>query len=785
MITEADTCRKYVLPKLYSSGWEDDQINEQKFFTDGRIVVFGEKHFRKPGKKADYILKYKQNLPIAVIEAKAAYKSPADGMQQAIEYAKMLGLKFAYSTNGKGIEEFDFTTGKQRSLDNFPLPTELWNRYCKDEGLIEQKDTEDIAFPCNRDLRNNDGSIKTPRYFQDIAINEAVKAFIKGKKRILLTMATGTGKTFVAFQIIWKLWKRKRAKKILFLADRNVLVDQAKDKTFTPFGDATWKIQQKPNKSREVYFALYQALSGDTIREDLYKQYPRGFFDLVVVDECHRGSAKDESSWRRILEYFNTATQIGLTATPKRKDSVDTYKYFGNPIYTYKLKQGIEDGFLAPYRVHRVVPNIDATGWRPKKGEMDKYGKEIPDGLYGTKEYERVISVLARTEAVAKHLTNFLKKTGRFNKTIVFCVDQEHAEDMRKALINENSDIVKNHSNYCVRVVSLEGEIGRSHLDNFQDTEKDFPIIVTTSQMLTTGIDAPTVKNIVIFKLIDSMVTFKQIIGRGTRLFPDKDKLWFTILDYTGATRLFADSEFDGDPELLSEEEINADGEVTSYEVKEEQPFVKEEIAIYNTKPKLSDDSEGRIRKYYVDNVIVKISAESVQELDSEGKVLRTVEYTDYTKEQVRKLYPNTKELKDIWKNPEKRYKLVEQLKERGISFEQLLEIKKEFSDADPFDLLIHIAYNAPLRTRRERAELVKKEEKGFFDKFTPEARKVLDFLLEKYTDYGYKELDDIHILEVPPMNKLGTPIEIASFFGGPNQMLTAIHDLQSYIYGV
>ena len=449
MITEADTCRKYVLPKLHAAGWTDDHITEQKYFTDGRIVVVGKKHIRKPGKKADYILRYKPDFPIAVIEAKAAYKNLGDGLQQAMEYAEILQLKFAYSTNGHGVTEHDYITGKQRVLDDFSSPDELWNRLQGDIGVTDEKDIQDFLFPFYRGI----GSL-TPRYYQEIAINRTVNAVINGKKRILLCMATGSGKTFVAFQIIWKLWKTGRVKKILYLVDRNVLADQAKDRTFFPFADARHKIQKRAIKSREIYFGLYQAIAEDERRLGLFKEYSPGFFDLIVIDECHRGSARDDSKWRDILEYFNSAFQIGMTATPKRDDNVNTYAYFGNPIYTYSLKDGIEDGFLAPYRVLRVLPSVDATGWVPNKGQLDRFGREVPYGLYETKDFERIVSLFSRTEAVAKHLTDYLKKTDRFAKTMVFCVDQEHADQMRFALHNANSDLTVKYPHYVARVVS-------------------------------------------------------------------------------------------------------------------------------------------------------------------------------------------------------------------------------------------------------------------------------------------------------------------------------------------
>jgi type I restriction enzyme, R subunit len=779
-VTEADTCRMYVLPKLQKAGWTDDQIREQKYFTDGRIVVAGRRHLRRPGKKADYLLFYRPDYPIAVIEAKAAYKNPADGLQQAMEYAEILGLRFAYSTNGHGIVEHDYITGRQQPLDRFPSPTDMWNRFRGVEGLTDDKAAEDFLFPFNRELRNPDGSIKTPRYFQQIAIQRTVQAVLQSRPRILITMATGTGKTFVAVQVVWKLWKTERKKRILYLVDRNILVDQPIAREFSIFGDAVRKIQSEAKKGREIYFALYQALAEDESRPGLYKEYPPDFFDLIIVDECHRGSATDQSRWRRILEYFQPATQIGMTATPFREETRDTYRYFGNPIYTYRLGQGIEDGFLAPYRVHRIVPSVDATGWRPEQGQLDRFGREIPDGIYETKDFERVVSLLSRTEIVARHLTAYLKRTDRFAKTMVFCVDQEHAEDMRAALHKANEDLTEQYPHYVARVTSDEGKIGRSHLDDFVDPEKDIPVILTTSKLLSTGVDAPTCRNIVLFKPIGSLVEFKQIIGRGTRLYPDKDKLSFTILDYAGATRLFADPNFDGEPERITEERIypTAEEQVPSAKTEEEPSYSEGDGA----GTILADGADQAHRKYYVDGIEVRISAEAVYELDGSGEKQRVVKYTDYTADQVRRLYPTPTELRIEWMESEHRATIIQALAERGIDFSTLVEATKQ-PDADPFDLLVHVAWNAPLRTRRERADRVRKETKDFWDRYTPEARAVLSDLLDKYTDHGVTQLDDLQILEVPPLSDRGTPVEIASYFGGPAQLRQAVSELQSILY--
>ena len=620
-LNEADTCRTYVLPKLYSAGWEDTQISEQKSFTDGRIVLVGNRAIRRPQKRADYLLRYRRDFPIAVVEAKAVYRTAGDGLQQAKEYAQILGLKFAYATNGHSIIEHDFLTGLDNEIQNFPKASELWDRLRAAENISESVG-ERLLTPYYH------LSGKSPRYYQEIAINGAVQAILQGKKRVLLTLATGTGKTVVAFQVCWKLtnsrWNRAgeyRRPRILYLADRNVLIDEPKDKIFAPFGEARHKIEGEAIKSREMYFAIYQSLAKDERRPGLYREYARDFFDLIIVDECHRGSARDEGNWREILEYFEPAYQLGMTATPLREDNRDTYRYFHNPLYIYSLRQGIDDGFLAPYRVHRIVSTVDAAGWRPTPGELDRYGREIPDGLYGTQDFERLVALKARTEAIARNLTDFLKKTDRFGKTIVFCVDQEHAEEMRKALNNCNADLVKQHPDYVARVVSDEGDIGRSHLSRFMELETTTPAILTTSQMLTTGVDVPTCKNVVIVRTVNSMTEFKQIIGRGTRVRDDYGKLFFNILDYTGsATRLFADPDFDGDPVQVTEEQMDASGETVG------EPTVVEEqapVEIDEQPPSTGltfDDDEAPRRKFYVDAGIVEIAAHLVYELDSDRK---------------------------------------------------------------------------------------------------------------------------------------------------------------------
>lgn len=782
VLTEADTCRKYVLPKLYEAGWTDDQISEQKSFTDGRIVVAGSKATRRKQKRADYLLRYRRDFAIAVVEAKAAYKNPGDGFQQAKDYAEILGLKFAYATNGHGIVEHNFLTGRDNDLASFPTPDELWDRLRKAEDISDE--IRDRVLAPYYHL-----SGKTPRYYQEIAINRAVRAILQGKRRALLTLATGTGKTVVAFQVCWKLWNTRwnrtgeyRRPRILYLADRNVLVDGPKDKIFTPFGDARHKIEGEAIKSREMYFSTYQSIARDERRPGLYRDYSPDFFDLIIVDECHRGSARDESNWRDILEYFEPAFQLGMTATPLREDNRDTYRYFGNPLYTYSLRQGIEDGFLAPYRVHRIITTIDAAGWRPSKGQLDRYGREIPDAEYGTEDFERKVALKVRTEAIARNLTDFLKTSDRYGKTIVFCVDQEHAEEMRKALNNLNADKAKEHPDYVVRVVSDEGKVGRGHLDRFMELETLVPTIVTTSQMLTTGVDVQTCKNVVIARMINSMTEFKQIIGRGTRVRDDYGKLYFNILDYTGsATRLFADPDFDGEPALLIEEQMNEEGEQVGKpevisngkEIEETEP---------PEEPPPGEGPEEPRRKYYVDDGWVEIAAHLVYELDAEGKKLRVKKLTDYTGEKVRKMYPSAAELRSKWSDAEERTAIIAALEERGISFEELAQVSKQ-PDADPFDLLCHVAYNAPLRTRRERAERFRKERKEFFEPYGNQARQVLNDILDKYVEYGTAEFKIPDILKVPPISDRGTVMDIAKMFNGAERLRAAVNEMQALLY--
>ena len=700
------------------------------------------------------------------------------------------GIPCVYYGTEQGLQgTIDGLDAFESVRDAFPTPSELWTRLTSNESLSAET-AEKLLTPAYH------LSGKSPRYYQEIAINRAVKAIASGDPRILLTMATGTGKTVVAFQICWKLWSARwnrtgdyRRPRILYLADRNILIDDPMAKTFAPFGDARWKIENgRAVQSREMYFSTYQAIARDANRPGLYREYAPDFFDLIIVDECHRGSARDNSSWREILDYYQPAIQLGMTATPRRQDNADTYTYFGDPIYTYSLRQGIDDGFLAPYRVHRIVTTWDAAGWRPSQGELDRFGREIPDEEYQTNDFERRVALRARTRAVARHLTEYMRRTDRFAKTIIFCVDQEHADEMRRELNNLNADIVRDHPDYVCRVTSDEGDTGRGHLSHFQDLERSTPVILTTSQLLTTGVDAPTVQNIVLVRVINSMTEFKQIIGRGTRVRDDYGKLFFSILDYTGsATRLFADPEFDGEPTVETEQAINEEGEPTGEEeiVAEEdetgEPESGQEAQEGEGLPPDDEPTGGR-QKFYFDGGQVEIAAHLVYELDPDGGQLRVVQFTDYTADKVRTLYRNAAELRGDWADPERRSAIIERLADRGIDFDHLAEAANQ-PDADPLDLICHLAFNVPLRTRRERAQRLRSERPDFFAQFAPEARRILDELLDKYTEHGTAQFVIPDVLELPPINEHGNVIEIATRFGGVEQLRQAVMQLQTLLY--
>ena len=782
-LNEADTCRRFVVPKLQAAGWETPPhaINEQRTFTDGRVFFAGGTARRGRQKRADYLLRYRPDFPIAVVEAKARYKHAAEGLQQARQYAEMLGLMFAYATNGAGIIEVDYTTGVERSIAEFPTPDELWRRLRAAESL-DDATAEKLLTPAYPDRT------RPLRYYQEIAVHRAVQAVLQGRLRMLLTLCTGAGKTAIAFQICWKLWSARwnakhtgRRPKILFLSDRNFLVDDPMAKDFSPFGEARHKITAgRAVTSRDMYFAIYQAIAHDENRPGLYRDYPRDFFDLVIVDECHRGSARDDSNWRDILEWFAPATQVGMTATPRREDNIDTYDYFGDPLYEYSLAQGIDDGFLAPYRVHRVITDTDASGWRPHKGELDRYGREIPDKEYTTGDFEHIVALRARTQAIARHLTDFLKQTDRFAKTLVFCAGQEHALEMRLALANLNADLMRQYPDYVCRVTADEGAVGATHRAHFQDVETRTPAILTTSHLLTTGVDAPTCKNVVLVRTVGSMPEFKQIIGRGTRLRPDYGKLAFNIIDYTGtATEKFADPAFDGQPLDSREESLGLEEPVLKTEA-HEPPDETGYITVQEDPP---DTGDGDLpRKFYVDDGEVEIIRHLVYELDPEGKKLTCRRLTDYTGDKVRTLYPNVPALRRDWLDTDRRAGIVEQLAQRGIDLETLAQTAGN-PEADAFDLLCHLAYNAPLRTRRERADRVKREENDFFARFGPEARAVLDALIEKYAEHGSAQFKLPDVLEVPPFNEWGNVIELASRFGGSHRLREAVNDLQRLIY--
>jgi type I restriction enzyme R subunit len=783
-----------VVPRLEAAGWTGRFV-EQYPITDGKIVPAPRRgsrardHRRDRPLRADYALEIAVGFPIAVVEAKREYKLPADGLQQGMRYAQMLDVPFAYGTNGKGIVEHDYDTGLERELADFPPPDELWRRYRSWKGIEDDTVADTLLLPFNRDLRLPDGRVKEPRYYQRVAIERALHAILNERRnRILLTLATGTGKTFLALQIVWKLWssawRTGRKPRILYLADRNILIDQPIAREFQPvFGDAVWKIRGEAKTGREIYFALYQALadSGDAL--GVFRDYPPDYFDLIVVDECHRGSARDESDWHAILEHFSSAIQIGMTATPKRDANIDTYNYFGDPIYTYSLAQGIADGFLAPYRVRRVVLSPDAFGWWPEPGQVDRFGREIPDGLYETRHFERVVSLLTRTEAAARHLTTYMRSTDPMAKTIVFCVDAEHAAQMRQALNNANPDLARQHPDYVVRIVSDEGDTGRMHLGDFADPERETPVIAATAQLLSTGVDLPTVRNIVLFKPIGSIVEFKQIIGRGTRLYPDEDKLTFEIVDYSGATALFADPEFDGPPEAppVIEEIDEEGGTIGSVEVAEPEPSYGEQPGEAVPSPDALE--EAKARKFYIDqSATAYVAAEGFYLPDPESGRLLLVEYSDYLAGEVRRLYPSAVALRDAWRTRPGREEIVAALENHGISLEEAAD-RLQLGDMDAVDLLVHVAWNGPTITRGQRVRELQTQHRDFFAKFVPEARIVLEDLLDKYAEHGISQLDDLRVLEVPPLDRHGSVVDIASRFGGSEKLRSAISDLEEMLY--
>jgi len=780
-LSERDICTKFITPAILKAGWDlHTQIREELSFTKGRIIVRGKLHTRGKQKRADYVLYYKSNIPIAVIEAKENNLSVGAGMQQALDYAETLDVPFVFSSNGDAFLMHDRTgladkVEQELSLEAFPTPEELWARYCKWKGVNtpEAKNTVEMPY-------YDDGTGRAPRYYQVNAVNRTIEAVANGANRILLVMATGTGKTYTAFQIIWRLWKSGTKKRILFLADRNILVDQTKNNDFKPFGAAMTKISKRQiDKSYEIYLSLYQAVTGTDEEQNIYKQFSPDFFDLIVIDECHRGSAAEDSAWREILAYFSSATHIGLTATPKETKEVSSITYFGDPVYSYSLKQGIEDGFLAPYKVIRIDIDRDLQGWRPSTGQVDKRGQVIEDRIYNQSDMDRTLVLEKRTELVAKKITEFLTATDPFAKTIVFCDDIDHAERMRQALVNLNPERVKENRKYVMRITGDEQE-GKAELDNFINPEERYPVIATTSKLMTTGVDAQTCKLVVLDQHIKSMTEFKQMIGRGTRINEDYGKYWFTIMDFKKATELFADEAFDGPPIVVYNPGPN-DPPTPPEEPGEEGGSggglpggEGGDIGGEGFPP----GPEGKRAKYYIGDVEVHVIAERVQYYGPEGKLI-TESLKDYTRKAVRKDYSTLDEFLKRWTSADRKAVIIKELEEHGVLLEALaLEVSK---NCDAFDLICHVAFDQPALTRRERAEQVKK--RNYFTKYGEQARKVLEALLEKYADTGIENIDDIKILTLDPFSKMGTASELVSAFGGKSGYIAALHELENQLY--
>ncbi len=767
-MNEAETRIRNIDPILKESGWNDSNNPDapsfirEHYFTDGKIRGEG---IRGKAKRADYLLYYRQpHFPIAVVEAKADYKLPSDGLQQAKTYAEMLGLSFAYSTNGKLFVEFDFITGLESKFYKMPQPSALWHRLKTDKGFTSQQEEDLILSPF--DLTGG----KTPRYYQQIAINNVISAIVEGRKRILLTMATGTGKTTTAFQICWKLWQQRwnlkghsLHPKILYLSDRTILVDDPMNKEFEAFGEARHRIAHgEVVKSRGIYFALYQSIGPRENNPGIYRDYGEDFFDLIIVDECHRGSAQDDSLWRAVLEYFEPAVQLGMTATPLHEETRNTYQYFGNPVYTYTLKQGIEDGFLAPYRVRHVKTTADAEGWQPDPGQTDRHGERIPERQYNTEDFENTLALRPRTEAIAKHLAGLLK-ADPYAKTIVFCVDQEHADTMREILSNLNAKHVQRHPDYVSRITADEGDFGRERLSRFQDIEDDSVIIVTTSKLLTTGVDAPTVKNIAIVRGIGSIVEFKQMIGRGTRVCEEYDKFTFDIIDYTGTSfKHFTDPDFDGEP-------IDEDEEVIETGDKQNR----------GERTGTTGPSSGG-RKFYVDEGTVTIAEEGVHIMNPDGSQQHKT-YVEYAGGQIYSLYKSESELRERWIDQKSRDEIIAELEKIGIEGD-LLAKELKFTNADTFDLFCHVAFGTDLQTREQRAERVQTDT-DFLNQYTVNGQFVLGELLKKYSQHGPDELKIPDALHVPPISEFGNVPEILKIFGGADELRNAVAELQKLLY--
>lgn len=787
-LSERDICTKFITPALEKSGWDKQlQILEEVSFTDGKIYVRGKITARGQRKRADYILYYKPNIPIAIIEAKDNKHSVRAGIQQALDYARILDIPCVFSSNGDGFLFHDRTATDENieteiGLDNFPTPQQLWDKYKKYKGITsltaENIASQDYFF---------DGSGRKPRYYQQIAINRTVEAIANGQNRILLVMATGTGKTYTAFQIIHRLWKSGAKKRILFLADRNALIDQTKRGDFKHFKDKMTVVKHRQiDKSYEVYLALYQGLSGSDENANVYKEFSRGFFDLIVIDECHRGSAKEDSAWREILTYFDKATHIGLTATPKETEEASNIEYFGDPVYTYSLKQGIDDGFLAPYRVIRVTLNVDAEGWRPEQGKLDKSGNEVEDRIFNRRDFDKTLVIDERTETVALKLTEFLKGYDRFAKTIVFCADIDHAERMRTALSNFNSDLVAENYKYIMQITGDNDE-GKRELDNFINPEEKYPVIATTSELMTTGVDAQTCKVIVLDANINSMTKFKQIIGRGTRINEEYGKLYFTILDFRNATDLFADPDFDGDPIRIKP--VNEDNDLGGIIDEEESDgdsiqdiSNEDEIEIGPPRPPIPEPPlppPTPREKVYVNGVDVSVLISRELYFDQHGKPI-TTSLKDHTKEIIKEQFASLDDFLTRWNSTERKEAIIAELQEQGVMVEALYNsVGKQL---DLFDLICHVAYDQPPMTRKERANNVKK--RNYFTKYGEQARNVLEALLDKYANEGIENIENMEVLQVKPLSDFGSTYEIVNgIFGSRAKYLEAIKDLEKELY--
>ena len=774
-LSEEDVRNMYITPALTKKWSLEKQIRSEVYFTAGRVIVRGNMSARKKGEKADYILYYNSSKPIAVVEAKKNTLSVGEGMQQAMKYAKILDIPFAYSTNGKAFLEHDFLTGKEReiSMDEFPSPEELWNRYKVGKNLT--LDEEKII---NEPYYYAPGTNK-PRYYQRIAINRTCEAIARNQKRILLVMATGTGKTFTAFQIIHRLRKAGLKKKILYLADRNMLIDQTMSQDFQPFSNIMTKVEnRKMDSSYEIYMALYQQLT-DGQGTDIFKNFQRDFFDLIIVDECHRGSAADDSNWRRILEYYSSATQIGLTATPKEDKEVSNISYFGEPIYTYSLKQGIDDGFLAPYKVIRVNLDKDLVGYRPEAGKTDVNGNIIDtDETYYQADFDKKIIIDERTQVVAKRVTEFLKNTNRYNKTIVFCIDIEHAERMRQALVNENSDMMLENPNYIMRITG-DNQEGKDQLENFIDVEEKYPTIVTTSKLLTTGADCKTCKLIVLDSNINSMTEFKQIIGRGTRIREDFGKTYFTILDFRNASRLFSDPDFDGEPisiKVVKPGEPMPTEDEGKIENSGDDTKTTDKNNVDINHPGKTVNTNTKIR---VNGVDVNIYNEICSYYDKDGKLV-TESLKDFSKRSILNEYASLNDFINKWNSTDRKQAILEELKEQGVLLD---ELRKDVGNEDigDFDLILHIAYDKKPLTRYERVNKVLK--KGYLYKYSEMAQNILKDLLEKYSDNNELELTDTKILQLKPFEGYGSPMEIVDVFGGKEKYIEAVEELEDELY--